>query len=142
MLAVIIVIAIIGLAAWAVWAFLFKKNDDQQQPSDNIVPMSDSTSRPPDSPANKALTDRGNVTPLNSSDSTSFYVIVKETNIKQLAATRLAILKSYNRNVIMYTDDSLIYKVAEPFKLPLSDTTKVLDSLKKYYTGKLSIQIK
>ncbi len=141
-LAVIIVLAIIGFVAWAVWTFLFKKNEDQPQAAENIVPMSDSTSRPPDPLANKSFSDTSNVTPLNSSGITTFNVVVKETNIKQIAATRLAILKSYNRNVIMYTDDSITYKVAETFKLPLSDTTKVLDSLKKYYAGKLSIQIR
>ncbi len=141
-LVVILVIVIIGLAAWSAWSFLFKKNDDQSQESGNIVPMSDSTSLPPDSLTNKSLTNTANVTSPNSLDSTAFYVVVKETNIKQIAATRLAILKSYNRNVIVYTDDSITYKLAEPFNLPLSDTTKVLDSLKKYYAGKLSIQIR
>ncbi|MEO6638274.1 MAG: hypothetical protein ABIN25_08350, partial [Ginsengibacter sp.] len=80
--------------------------------------------------------------PLTNSDSTTFNVVVKETNLKQVAAARLSLLKSYNRSVIMYSDDSITYKVAEPFKLPLSDTTRVLDSLKKYYAGRIYVQIK
>jgi hypothetical protein len=46
------------------------------------------------------------------------------------------------RDVIMYTTDSITYKVAQPFILPLSDTTKILDSLNKYYyRGKAFIEI-
>jgi hypothetical protein len=41
----------------------------------------------------------------------------------------------------MYTTDSITYKVAEPFALPLSDTTRILDSLRRYYT-KAFVEIK
>jgi hypothetical protein len=41
----------------------------------------------------------------------------------------------------MYTTDSLTYKIAEPFMRPLTDTTKVLDSLSRYYSkGKIRIE--
>jgi hypothetical protein len=35
----------------------------------------------------------------------------------------------------MYNNDSVTYKIAEPFTLALSDTTKMLDSLKEYYSN-------
>jgi hypothetical protein len=51
-------------------------------------------------------------------------------------------LVSRKHNVIMYTSDSLLYKLAEPFKLPLSDTTRIKDSLNKfYYRGKAFIEL-
>ena len=68
-------------------------------------------------------------------------MVVRETKDKEVAYTRLEYLKSFGRNVIMYTTDSVTYKVAEPFMLPLSDTTKVLDSLNKNYYGEKNMPI-
>ncbi|MEO8860777.1 MAG: hypothetical protein ABI358_05105, partial [Ginsengibacter sp.] len=59
--------------------------------------------------------------------------MVKETNNKAVALARTEILKSYGRNVIMYTADSITFKVAQLFTAPLSDTAKILDSLNRYY---------
>jgi hypothetical protein len=43
----------------------------------------------------------------------------------------------------MYTDnDSATFKIAEPFNLPLSDTTKMLDSLKTFYAKTYGVEIK
>ena len=43
----------------------------------------------------------------------------------------------------MYTDDSVMYKVAEPFALPLADTTHIKDSLNKnFYLCKSHVEIK
>ncbi len=143
-LVIIIALLIIGFAAWAAWNFLFKKNDQQITPAENIVPVSDSTTRQNDSLTNGTSSlDATKLSQQSQGDSTSFNVVVKETKIRQVALTRLTILKTYNRNVIMYTDDSITYKIAEPFKLPLSDTTKIFDSLKRYYsTGKVYIEIR
>ena len=88
-------------------------------------------------------TDSSNIARKNPADSFTFKVVVRETKDKEVALARLAILKSFGRNVIMYTTDSVTYKVAEPFMLPLSDTTKILDSLNKnYYDGKAHIEIR
>ncbi len=121
------------MAAWAVWFFLFKKNDDQPLPAENIVPLSDSASHSTNPGSNGSEVDTSKLgLPVNS-DTALFDVVVKETKIKQVALTRIALLKSYGRNVVMYTNDSVTYKVAEPFRLPLFDTTRILDSLNRYY---------
>ena len=68
---------------------------------------------------------------------------MRETQSKDVALAVLQHLKNYGRKVIMYTDDSVTYKIAHPFMLPLSDTARVLDSLNKYYyRGKAHIEIK
>jgi hypothetical protein len=42
----------------------------------------------------------------------------------------------------MYTADSVTYKLAEPFNLPLSDTAKIKDSLNRfYYLGKAKVEL-
>ena len=67
----------------------------------------------------------------------------KETIDKAEAVKTLNKYKQYGHKVIMYTDDSVMYKVAEPFTLPLSDTTHIKDSLNKnYYLGKAHVEIK
>ena len=86
-------------------------------------------------------TDSNKTVNKNQTDSFTFKVVVNEFTNTQDALIRLANLKSYNRNVIMYTDDSITYKIAEPFIAPLSDTTRVLDSLNRYYAkGKTRIE--
>ena len=139
----VIIILIAGV--WAAWYFGFKKNNPEKvTTTDNIIPIADTmaVAKKNDSlAATQKLTDSLNIIPKNPADSFTFKVVVRETKDKEIALARLAILKSFGRDVIMYTTDSVTYKVAEPFMLPLSDTTKILDSLnKKFYGGKAHIE--
>jgi len=143
---IIFIAIILGLGAWAAWHFGFKKNNKEPvTTTGNIVPISDSvnSSQKNDSiTAAKKLADSIMVSQKNPADSFTFKVVVKETKNKAVALARFEILKSYGRNVIMYTTDSVTYKIAQPFMQPLSDTTKVLDSLNKYfYSGKAHIEV-
>jgi hypothetical protein len=142
---IIFIIVIIGLGAWAAWYFGFKKNDTEElTKTENIIPITDtvSTQKKNDSlAAAQKLTDSLNNIKKNPADSFTFKVVVRETRNKAVAFARLEFLKSFGRNVIMYTDDSVTYKIAEPFMLPLSDTTKVLDSLNKNYYGERKVHI-
>lgn len=131
----LLVLLILAAIVWAVWHFAFSKKNETEtiNTTESIVPLSDSSnllkdsslaSRPQkDSSLGKAV-----------SDTFTFKVVVNQYYTLDAAQARLAKLKTFNRNVIMYTTDSSKYKIAEPFKLPLSDTTRVLDSLKRYYT--------
>ncbi len=144
---VIFIIVVLGLAAWAVWNFAFKKNEAEQldTTAENIIPIEDTVSmaRKNDSlAAAQRSADSLNNIKKNPADSFSFKVVVNVTPNKQFALARLAKLKNFGRKVIMYTDDSVTYKIAHPFMLPLSDTTKILDSLNKYYyAGKAHIEL-
>ncbi|MEP6583893.1 MAG: hypothetical protein ABJA90_06490 [Ginsengibacter sp.] len=140
----IIILLVVGLVAWAAWNFLFKKDDKEISPSESVIPLQDTPSAKNDSAIRSGLlADSTTASQATNSDSVAFNVVVKETTERQVALARMAILKSFGRNVIMYTTDSVTYKVAHPFKLPLSDTTKVLDSLNKYfYKGKAYIEMR
>lgn len=143
---IIFIIIILGLGAWAAWHFLFKKNETEQvNTTENIVPIDDTAgaAQQKDSMAAvQRITDSLNNIQKNPADSFTFKVVVRETTNKQVALARLAKLKSFGREVIMYTDDSMTYKIAHPFTLPLADTTRVLDSLNKYfYLGKAHIEL-
>ncbi len=145
-LLVIFVIIVLGAGAWAIWHFAFNNNSEPESSADNIVPVIDSSAliKTNDSlTATQKLIDSIKISQANIADSITFKVVVRKTTNKQIALARFEILKSFGRNVIMYTNDSVTYKVAEPFTLPLSDTTRVLDSLNKYfYQGKAYLELR
>ncbi len=131
---IIAVLLIVGLGAWAAWSFLFKESNRITTPTDEIVPVQDHTSTVIDSASASATPfDTASVSPNPVPDSVSFAFIVRETNSNQAAVSRMNTLKKYRRKVVVYTNDSVTYKVAEPFFLPLSDTSRIKDSLQKYY---------
>lgn len=138
-----LVIAALVVLAWAVWHYGFSKKNDTEtlKSTEPIVPITDSSQLKKDSVilAN-AEPDSNNIQKNQPVDSTTFNIVVRRYRSKNAAIKRLEELKSYHRNVIMYTDDSVIYKIAEPYTLPLSDTTRIINSLKRYYT-KVSVEI-
>ena len=133
----VLVLLILGFAVWAVWHYAFTKNQEPQNMSstEGIVPIKDSSFKADSS----TIANSQPAIPI--SDTVQFNVVVSQYHNLNSATNRLKQLKNYNRNVILYTDDSIIYKVAEPFVLPLSDTTRILDSLKRYYQ-KAFVEIK
>ena len=135
-----VLLILIGLAliGWAIWGYDFDNNADENITStEAIIPVTDSPSRNTDSSSNLAnpITDSLTLAQQKPTDSYTFKIVVNEYTTLDAAMKRLSDLKSYGRNVVIYTNDSVIYKVAEPFTLPLSDTTKILDSLKGYYSN-------
>jgi hypothetical protein len=132
----ILVLVILGFAVWAVWRYAFSKKEEPANitSTEGIVPVKDSAFKADSSTI-------ANAQPVVGSDTVQFNVVVSEYHTHAAAQKRWEQLKSYRRNVILYTDDSTIFKVAEPFHLPLSDTTRILDSLRRYY-AKASIEIK
>lgn len=139
---IVIALLLIGFIVWAVWRYAF---DHESQPekintTETIIPLADSSHKTDSANMVKPLPDSNKIAQKNASDSFTFKVVVNQFNNQQLASTRLAKLKTYGRKVILYTNDSITYKIAEPFMRPLSDTAKVLDSLERYY-GKNKIKI-
>ncbi|KAA9036291.1 hypothetical protein FW778_18820 [Ginsengibacter hankyongi] len=146
---VVIIIILVGFGSWAAWNYGFKKNSTEPAGStENIVPIKDTIDTVEqlrkDSLARvQKITDSLANLQKNPADSFTFKVVIRETQSKDVALALLQHLKNYGRKVIVYTEDSITYKVAHPFMLPLSDTTRVLDSLNKfYYRGKAHIEIK
>ena len=149
-LLIIFIIVILGAGAWAVWHFAFKNNNNDQTVSDtsqSIVPITDSladSTKIDSSAIVKKPADSLTTVQKNPAETFSFKIVVKETTSKDVAMATLQRLKNYGRKVIMYTDDdSITYKIAQPFMLPLSDTARILDSLNKfYYLGKAHLELK
>jgi hypothetical protein len=135
----LVILKVLALIGWAIWGFDFdKKNVDESTTStEAIIPVTDSASHTDSARNTTDSTTDGLAAAVqqNPVDSSTFKIVVNEYRTLSAATKRLSDLKSYGRNVIMYTNDSVIYKIAEPFTLPLSDTTKMLDSLKGYYSN-------
>lgn len=130
----IVTILILGIAA-AAYYFLFRKTDQ------DVVTESQPLQANIDTVAVKK--DSVPTMPLVTLDGYTFKIVFKETIDEEEANKTLSKYKQLGHKVIMFTTDSLIYKVAEPFTLPLSDTTHIKDSLNKYYyKGKAYVEVK
>ena len=121
-LLVIIILAFIG---WAVWHFAFNKKEQPENltSTEQIVPQNDS-----------AFKSDSAIIANAKNDSVPFNVVINEYKTKAAAEWRLKRLERQKSNAILYTDDSLTYKIALPFQLPLADTTRILDSVKQSYS--------
>ncbi len=138
MILMILLLIIIGGIVWAVWRYAFTKKETTESitSTEGVVPVKDSTFK-----ADSATIAQANQKKENISDTVSFNIVISEYHSQNVAKYRLQKLKQYHRNLILYTDDSVIYKIAEPFNLPLSDTTHILDSLNRFYS-KTRVEIK
>ena len=68
--------------------------------------------------------------------------VVVEVAKKTRAYKRYADLKEWGHKVIMYTEDSVQFKIAFPIKAPLSDSIRYRDSLSNFFAKRVWIEIK
>jgi hypothetical protein len=134
-LIIIISILILAGAAWAAYYFFYQKNNEvsvnETQTEQTLTDTSGAAAK--DSLAS---------TPATEGDDYTFKIVFKVTKDRQEALRTLNKFREYGHKVIMYTKDSITYKVAEPYTLPLSDTTHIKDSLNKfYYQGKARVEL-
>jgi hypothetical protein len=142
-------IAIAGIG-WAIWYFATKTS-----PAEPVVIVAPETA--PQQPADTIKKDTTGMSGIKP-DSVSmlapvintaangdytFKIVFKVTNNKAVAIEKMNTLVLRGHKVIMYTADSVTYKLAEPFNLPISDTAKIKDSLNRYYyLGKAKVELK
>ncbi len=143
-IASVIVLVLIG---WAAWYFLHKKkNTDTEPPSKNDDAQTTSPVILPQDTIKIAAIKKDSITvvpvaPPNN-EAYTFKIVFKETIDKAAAIAKMKDLEARGHKVLMYTKDSIYYKLAEPFKMPLSDTARVRDSLNKYYyKGKAYVEL-
>jgi hypothetical protein len=137
-------VAILGGSAYAVWWYFARKdkgapvaNTEQPKTMPDTAVQPDTGTKtvaapPPDS-ANQA------VTTAPATDGTTFKVIFKTLNNRPDALSRMNKLISWGHKVVLLSPDSNTYHLATPFSLPLSDTLRVSDSIRKLYGAKVSV---
>ncbi len=143
-LAAIVLMVAIGAASWY---FFIKTNDNvplaetTEQNILPIVPLTDTTKKDtlaatlqkPDSVVQAAPAINNGYT---------FKVVIKNYPNLFLAQKSFNRLSSYGHKLLLYTADSVIYKVAMPFTKPLADTTYTKDSVRnRLFGGKPYIEL-
>lgn len=133
------IIICLGLLGATAWYFFIMKNDTVIE-TKNIAAATDTLQD------NKPKTDTGTariIQPVVADDGYTFKVVFLQTTDSVSAVYRMGVLTARRHKVIMYKNDSVNYHLAEPFTLPLSDTSRIKDSLNSYYyAGKAFIQLK
>lgn len=135
----LVVILVVALGGWAIWHFAFRRSTPSKPVIETIqqVPVTDSSVVKKDS-----IVASPPVSAHPGSEGYTFKIVFKTTTNKDAAWKAREKMRNYGHKVIMYTSDSINYKVAEPFRLPLSDTTRIKDSLNKYYyLGKARVEL-
>ncbi len=135
---------LLALIGWGAWYFLNRKKNKpaEENTQQQVVPppliLKDSIQTPP--PKKDSIIAAPIAVP--NGDNYTFKVVFRETIDEALAMAKMKELIARGHKVIMYTSDSVLYKLAEPYKRPLSDTARVRDSLNKYYyLGKAHIEL-
>lgn len=132
-------IIILGLIGTAVWYFFIRNTNPVAEPA-TVEVKADTTKVITPSADTVALT---STPPIAADDGYTFKVVFMQTADSAAAVSRMNVLTARNHKVIMYKTDSVTYRLAEPFTLPLTDTARIKDSLNRYYyLGKAFIQLK
>ncbi|MFM2325840.1 MAG: hypothetical protein RIR31_42 [Bacteroidota bacterium] len=139
---IVIIASIVALAviSWAVWYFLNNKKTaepvaekiiEQMQPAS--IQTSDTTK--PDTIAAVQHKPDSIVQTAKIENGYSFKIVLK--NYPNLIAAQKAYnrLTGYGHKLLLYTADSVTYKVAMPFTRPVADTTYAKDSVRKTLFG-------
>lgn len=137
-------ILVLGLLGWGTW-YYFNRNQSKavEQVAENNSPAITDTIVKTDSARKTDTTVVSN--PVNSNnasfnianpDGYTFRIVFRESGDEEMMKTKMKELIARKHNVVLLsTPDSLLFRLAEPYKNPLSDTARVRDSLNKYYYG-------
>jgi hypothetical protein len=130
-------VLVLGAAAFGAWWFFFRK-DNTVTTTESVIKADTAkmVSNKPDIIKPDTLQPPTPTAAIPAAASGIFKVVFLVTTDKNKAIARKSTLEARGHKVVMYTADSVTYKLAEPFSLPLSDTLRVKDSLGRWYYGK------
>ncbi len=141
--AALLVVGLLGTAAW----YFFMRNT-KQAGVETALQEPAAKQEPDTNKINPAITDTLNsikkdsvvpVAPPVTAGDYTFKVVFRVLSQGGALKKKIELNKP---NVIMYTSDSVHYKLAEGFNRPLSDTTKIKDSLRAFYAFRTFIEYK
>lgn len=129
-------IIVLGGLGWGAWYLLNNKNENESSTKNIIVPavnpvesaLADSLKK--DS-ARRVLQLRADSILTAQNAPANFKVVIKNYPSLWLAQRAYDRLTKYGHSLLIYTDDSVTYKLAMPFIRPLADTINVRDSVRK-----------
>lgn len=145
-IAIVAAIAVVAFISLAAWYFFTREKDSVNE---SVVEQSVPTP-PPAQDTSKIDTNKitaqlkpDSLLPVTpQANGYTFKVVIKNYPSLYLAQKSFNRLTSYGYKLLLYTADSVIYKVAMPLTKPLIDTTRARDSVKILFGGRPYIEIK
>ncbi|MGC4103335.1 hypothetical protein [Ferruginibacter sp.] len=131
----------IALIAWAAWHFL---NKEKTPVAENAIeqpatPAPDTAKKDTIAPVQQKPDSIKPAVPAENSNYT-FKVVIKNYPALLPAQNSYKRLTSYGHKLLLYTADSVTFKVAMPLNTPLSDTARARDSVRILFGGKPYIE--
>ena len=138
------IIGTLALVAWGAW-YLYQKNvTSPVSPAEQQVVADSAVILPPDSTAAQAYSPDSSLLKTDSALATSTapgtYKFILETAGKKRALRRYTQLKEFENKIQMETTDSISFKLYFELKALPSDTTRIRDSLSRYYQNKVRVE--
>lgn len=150
--AVLMALVVIGLSLMGYVAYFFYQKSEAKPEVHEQATQLILSSAPGDSATQTAtdtLTTNENpasadsITVATSSPaSTQGFNIILEIAKQKRALKRYADLKEWGHKVVIITKDSIDYKIAIPVNKPLSDTSRVRDSLSNFFGKRVWVEVK
>lgn len=150
-LLIVAAILVVLLLGWGLYHVAFERKGStaadttgQIQPVEGEAPAAhkDTTATPP--PAADSARQQAPTAAMqamsNVSGPVTFRVLIQSFSDPEKAHRRLDSLKKWGHNVTLETRDSTHLSLLMPFSLPLTDTTRVKDSLEDFFGRKVFVQ--
>ncbi len=145
LLAGIVVLFILSAAAAIYYFTIFNK--DKYVPVEQtqaVVPAQNqdmaATNRQASTDSARAIAIRDSIAAIKPADGYSFKIVIKDYSTKLAADNALKRLTNYGHTVMLLQKDAASFSVAIPFTTPITDTTRAVDSLRKFFGGKPYVQ--
>lgn len=132
-LGIIATVIILSGIGWAVYYLAFRNDKTNQV----IIPVNSDSNRIP----KDTSTTLHSIAPYSTDtiQKEGFNVVINKDLRKQVALRKYNLLLHLGHPVKLLSDDSVRFLIVENYKLPLADTSRIIDSLQKYYGNKISV---
>lgn len=133
------IIVLLGLG-WAVYYFAFRP--EKNTPVSSVTESDSSLAKKDTVKSSAPIDTTAHVeTKPDSTFNSGFDVIINKDLRKAVARKKFDLLTKIGHPVMMTTTDSVRFTILEHYSNPVADSSKILDSLKKFYGNKIAISL-
>ena len=127
----------LGMTGAAAWYFLTKNKNKPEQVTEtpSVKPDSTQAVNPAADSLNRKADSATTAAPVTTNTGYTFKIVIKNYPSLLLAQKAYDRLTGYGHKLLLYTSDSVTYKVALPMNSPLSDSTHARDSVRQLLFG-------
>lgn len=121
--------------------YLYTQNNDKANIQQPLIPQADSSTNTIDSLSAPLKDTAQSMASFAAVQGGAFKFVLETTNSKRRALRRFEQLKSYMLPIKMETQDSVSYKLYFLIPSTPADTSRIKDSLSRYYLSKVKIEM-